>query len=492
MQEPRPPAAPVIAGGIAADEPVAAETGRAILAAGGSAADAIVAATFALAVTYPGAASLGGGGICLAHDAGKLETTAFEFLARAARPAGGAAVAAVPGMARGMAALHARFGLRDWASLLLPAERLARDGYQVSRALASELSATPALLADPAARRLFAGADGRPIGEGERLRQPELAATIRALRSGRGASDLYSGATAARLLEDSAAAGRPLAAEELRGYSVVARPAEQRPYGVHSLAFTGASPQGGVRAAELTLLLAQELSWAGAGEAAQAHMFAEAAALVAEGVAAPGEDRLPRLARAFDRARHRPVAASGRVVEQPSATGLVAVDYFGQAVACAFTLNAPFGSAKLGARTGILLAAAPEPDGRSVDALGALMLVNRNTGNVFFGAAAAGGSAAPAAIARVALETLEAKRSLKDALAAPRILPAGASDTLWVEPELAPATRAGLAARGHRLAEAGALGHAVAFYCPEGVPRQPRCEVEADPRWFGLALTVVD
>ena len=486
-----PQASPLILGGIAADEPIAAQIGRDIIATGGSAADAIVAASFALAVTYPGAASLGGGGICLVHDAVKGETVALEFLARGARSVNGAAPAAIPGMVRGLAALHARFGHAAWPGLLLPAERLARDGHMVSRALARELSVTLNLFADPVARRIFAHADGRPIDEGEKLVQPELAEVIRTLRSIRAAAEFYSGALAARLLEDSVAVGRPISAEDLRGYAVDLRPAEQRPYGAHSLAFVG-STQAGARAAELVLMLSKELSWRGADAASRAHLFAEAVALVGEGEAKAEAERVTRLARAVDTARHRGASGPRRLPEQPSATGLVAIDTYGQAVACAFTLNAPFGSAKVGSGTGILFAAPPAPDGRSTDALGVLMVVNRNTKDVYFAAAAAGGAAVAPALARVVLETLEANHNLKEALAAPRVLSSAASDTLWIEPEVTPAVRSKLVARGHRLTEVEELGHAVAFLCREGVPRTRRCEVEADPRWFGLALTAAE
>src|SRR5262249_48757175 len=141
------------AGAAVADEPRAAVIGRDVLGANGTAADAAVAMYFTLAVTLPSSAALGGGGICLAHDHEKKETLALDFLPRAA-PGGGVAL---PGNARGMAALHARYGRLKWSQLVSPAENLAAAGTPASRALAREVAtAGDKLLNDPEVARIFA------------------------------------------------------------------------------------------------------------------------------------------------------------------------------------------------------------------------------------------------------------------------------------------------------------------------------------------------
>ena len=128
-------------GGVVSDEPRSALIGRDILSAGGNAVDAAVAVYFALSVTYPHAATLGGGGLCVVHRGLKGDLEALDF--RPAIVTRNGQAAAIPGAVRGMFALHARYGAMAWESLLLPAERLARFGNPVSRALALQLADLP-------------------------------------------------------------------------------------------------------------------------------------------------------------------------------------------------------------------------------------------------------------------------------------------------------------------------------------------------------------
>ena len=153
-------------GGIAADEPRATVVALQTLTGGGTAADGAVALTFALGVTYPAAAGLGGGGVCLVYDgaAGTLES--LDFLPRAGAAGG---PVAVPGTARGMAALHARYGRVAWEDLVVQAEGLARRGAPVSPALARHLGEAAAALAqDPDLAAMFTGTGG--CARGHRVR----------------------------------------------------------------------------------------------------------------------------------------------------------------------------------------------------------------------------------------------------------------------------------------------------------------------------------
>ena len=116
----RPPVGAVgnvvgFAGGAAADEPRAVTVASDVLSAGGTAADAAVSLYFTLAATYPMAASLGGGGVCLVFDAPTATAESLEFLPRP--PVRGGSVA-VPGSVRAMSALHARYGRLRWEQLV--------------------------------------------------------------------------------------------------------------------------------------------------------------------------------------------------------------------------------------------------------------------------------------------------------------------------------------------------------------------------------------
>lgn len=497
-------------GGIVADEPHAAFVGREVLTAGGSAADAAVAAYFTLAVTYPGAASLGGGGVCLIHDYNSDRTEALEFLARRPAPASADAPrpSAVPGNVRGMFALHARYGKLDWPDLLGPAVTLARDGHPISRAFAGELGVVAAaLFADPAARAIFAQADGQPVTEGRRVRQLELAAVLSVLRT-KGPGEFYVGALGHQIAAGARAAGGNLSAEDLRDYGPRFLTPIRVPIGDHVAVFTPAPPVGGVMAAQLTRVLTQHLRYGGASAEERPHVFAEAAARIRAGTdrwlaqdrATPGggaelvsDDRLRALVDSFDRSAHVPPSSNDgapvRRPEQPSAASLVVVDSQGQAVVCNFTMNYPFGTGRIAPGTGILLAASPGVGDRDASDLGAMLVVNENTGAIFYGAAASGGSAASSALAQVVLDTLRQGTPLPEAVAAQRIHHTGWPDIVLYEPGLGAGLRTALEQRGHQTRSAPVLGRVNAFHCPDGLPRQTSCSFVTDPRGHGLALS---
>jgi gamma-glutamyltranspeptidase/glutathione hydrolase len=145
--------APSIFGYVVADEPQAALAARQILNNGGNAADAAAAAGFAMAVTLPSRAGLGGGGACIikmpAADGTAQPPVTLLFPAGAPAQAGGDRPAAVPALARGLLALQAHYGALPFASVIAPAERLA-GGSPVSPALAADLQVVGAALASSA------------------------------------------------------------------------------------------------------------------------------------------------------------------------------------------------------------------------------------------------------------------------------------------------------------------------------------------------------
>ena len=186
-------------GGVVSDEPRSALIGRNVLSAGGNAVDAAVATYFSMSVTYPGAATLGGGGICVVSQGGDDAVEAIDF--RPSLFVQGNRAVMIPGAVRGMFALHARYGRLKWEALLLPAERLARFGNPVSRAFARQIAGLPeAAFADAEFRQIFAPR-GKPLAEGEMLRQEALSATLAGIRL-RGAGEFYEGVLAATLARE--------------------------------------------------------------------------------------------------------------------------------------------------------------------------------------------------------------------------------------------------------------------------------------------------
>jgi gamma-glutamyltranspeptidase/glutathione hydrolase len=205
---------PTIFGYAVADEPQAALAARQILNEGGNAADAAAAEGFALAVTLPSRAGLGGGGGCVIKMPGS-PTTTLIFPPGPAAAAGGARPAAVPELARGLLAMQAKYGQLPFAATVVPAERLA-GGVPVSQALAADLSVVgPALLADPAAAAIFGAPSGGILQAGANLQQPDLAATLEILRT-QGVPGFYNGAFASQFTAAANQAGASLTLADLQ------------------------------------------------------------------------------------------------------------------------------------------------------------------------------------------------------------------------------------------------------------------------------------
>ncbi len=288
-------AAPAAAFGYAvADEPQAALVARQVLQEGGNAADAAAAAGFALAVTLPSRAGLGGGGACVLKvpDAAGNQRPAVALMFPPGAPAnaGGDRPAAVPNLARGLLALQARYGVLNFASVIVPAERLA-GGAPVSPALATDLQVVGnALLADPAAAAIFGSPAGGVLPAGANLSQPDLAATLETLRT-QGVSGFKTGALAVQFVTAANAAG-----------------------GNFTLADLGADPPS---------FVAPSLTTAGNDQVAFVPSTASAARIL------------------------------------PASAAFAVLDSQGGVVACAVTMNNLFGTGRVAAGTGILLAASP-------------------------------------------------------------------------------------------------------------------------------------
>ena len=313
-------------GGVATDEPRATLAARQVLSAGGTAADAAVAAGFALSVTLPSRAGLGGGGACLAYAADKKspnqgvpEAVLFTPIAPASVGANADRPAAVPMLARGLYLLHARYGSLPFEGLIVPSEQLARFGTPTPRALANDIALVAGpLLADPQARAVFSQ-NGTPLTEGQPLVQPDLGATLAQIRVS-GVGDLYTGALARRIVQASPLAGGPIALADLNGALPRLAPALVVPYRRDRVAFLPPPADGGLAAASAFSLLAQDPSALGA---ANARALAVAARWRQGGADAESLLTLP------------PISPGGSLPALPASTSVVTLDKDGNAVACA-------------------------------------------------------------------------------------------------------------------------------------------------------------
>jgi len=186
-----------IKGGVVSDEPLSALVGKHVLTSGGNAVDALVAMYFALSVTYPVSGTLGGGGICIVHNGKDGTTATVDF--RPGKYTIGNRTAVIPGVVRGLYTLHARFGRTKWEKLLIPAEKLARFGFPVSRAFARKIAKLPPdMFFHPTIRELFIS-NNMPLTEGKKLIQRRLSAIIEKVRLS-GPTGFYTGNIARDLI----------------------------------------------------------------------------------------------------------------------------------------------------------------------------------------------------------------------------------------------------------------------------------------------------
>jgi len=204
---------------IATANSYASEAGLEMLRAHGSAVDAAVAAQMVLTLVEPESSGIGGGAFVVLFDPKHKKVTTFDgremapasatpgmFLdpsgkARAHGDAvpGGLSVG-VPGDIAVLWLAHQKYGRLPWAKLFAPAIKLSRDGFPVSRKLATELRAYPQMGKMPDIHAYFYHPDGSPYAQGEMLKNPELAATLEAIAKS-GPKAFYTGAVARAIVD---------------------------------------------------------------------------------------------------------------------------------------------------------------------------------------------------------------------------------------------------------------------------------------------------
>ncbi|HTW35051.1 MAG TPA: gamma-glutamyltransferase [Rhizomicrobium sp.] len=325
------PAPPGVNGYVVGDEPLAVQSGSAILAQGGSAADAVTAMYFALSATYPVAAGLGGGGLCVVRDPASARTQVITFLSRESA-AGGAF--GVPGNVRGFSVVHQSFGRLPWQRDVSPGEGYAATGFPISEALEARLRASQdAIRLDANLSAEFLTETGAVKAAGTTVSNPELGATLTAIRIF-GPNGLYEGATANKLVAYSATQGGAFKLQELEGYPVVREAPQTVTIGGQTIYLPPRKTGSG---AYVAALLSRVINAQG-----QASVGSNPAATIAAATKATlDEFRIQSLPRDL------------------GATGFAATDNTGQAAACAVTLNGAFGSGHTAAGTGVILARAP-------------------------------------------------------------------------------------------------------------------------------------
>ena len=281
-------------GMVASTSPIASQVGVDVMKKGGNAVDAAVAVGLALAVTWPSAGNLGGGGFLLYRAAdgaseivdyrerAPLAATRDMYLDAAGkviegRSTEGHLASGVPGTVAGHALAHARHGKLPWKDVVEPARRLAAEGFIVPHHLARGLSGerTRKKLAKfPESRRIFLG-DGKPLEEGARFIQPELAATLARIQ--KDPRDFYEGKTAGLIVAEMAAHGGMITARDLAEYEPTIRAPLKGAYRGFELLTMPPPSSGGIALIQmLGMIEKHDVASMGHGSADALHLLLEA------------------------------------------------------------------------------------------------------------------------------------------------------------------------------------------------------------------------
>jgi gamma-glutamyltranspeptidase/glutathione hydrolase len=499
-------------GMVVAQEARAARVGVNILERGGNAVDAAVATGFALAVTYPRAGNIGGGGYMVIHLARDQLDTAIDY--RETAPAAmtretfldangeadplksrdSALAIGVPGSVAGLALAHAKYGSGklSLAELIAPAIALAREGIPIEGDVADSLPRAQARLGRwPATAEVFFHPDGRLLGRGDTLVQSDLAGTLTAIARD-GPSAFYRGEIARRISTAVRAAGGLMTPRDLEAYAPVERTPIHGRYRGHDIIAMPPSSSGGVILIEMLNIL-EGYSNLAADEGRRLHLAVEAMKLAYAdraaflGDPATVEAPLARLLSkqyADDRRAHvdperarpaadiRPGAAPTR--EGANTTHYSVVDGFGNAVATTTTLNFSYGVGLIAEGTGVLLnnelddfaakpgvpnaygltggdANAPGPGKRPLSSMSPTIVLK--DGNAFLVTGSPGGSRIITTVLQVILNVIDRGMPIAQAVAAPRLHHQWSPDILVVERGFPADILRALAQRGHNMVQ---------------------------------------
>jgi gamma-glutamyltranspeptidase / glutathione hydrolase len=497
---------------VASVDAIASRVGADILKRGGNAVDAAVAVALTLAVTWPEAGNLAGGGFLLLRKAdGSEEAIDYREVAPLAATRNmyldadgnvikdaslvGYKAVAVPGTVAGLALAHKRHGKLPWSDLVEPARKLAVEGFPVSQYLARSLTVKQTvdrLQKFPESWRIFER-NGRPYQMGETFVQPELAATLARIQ--KDPSDFYRGETARLIVADMQAHGGLLTAGDLARYQPTVRTPLHGTYRGYEIITMPPPSSGGVALIEmLNMLEPYDLKSMGWHSSPFVHTLVEvmrrAYADRAQFLGDADFVRVPvagLTSRSYAAVRRRDIDASRAsdskavgagqpaLYESPQTTHFTIVDPEGNVVSSTYTLNESYGSAVTVAGAGLLLndemddftskpgvpntygliqgeANAIQPKKRPLSSMTPTILLK--DGKLFMAVGSPGGSTIINSVLQVIVNVIDFGMTVQEAVDAPRFHHQWLPDKIgWEEFEFPRDTREALEKMGHIFAE---------------------------------------
>jgi gamma-glutamyltranspeptidase/glutathione hydrolase len=490
---------------------LAAEAGVAILRQGGNAIDAAVAVGYAEAVVNPCCGNIGGGGFLTAHlpdgrdifldfrETAPAGASREMYLDAAGQPVHGASLfgwkaVAVPGSVLGLDTALAEYGTLPRSIVMAASIHLARDGFVLGSADADILAHGAKLLRrDPMVARIFLRPDGSPFQAGDRLIQPELAATLQAVAD-QGPAAFYQGRIPQAVEAASHSGGGIITAADFAAYRVVETAPLSCTYRGHKILSAPPPSSGGTTICEtLNMLEGYDLHGMGFHAAEAVHVMTEALRLSffdrntylgdPAFVHAPmnrllSKDYATRL-RGLVGERATLSASLGPAVppvgEKLETTHFSVIDKAGGAVAVTYTLNGAFGSGMMAGGTGFLMndemddftlkpgapnqfglvhgeANAIAPGKRPLSSMAPTIVLKDGAVEMVVGSP--GGPRIITATLETILNVIDYGMNAQEAVDAPRLHHQWLPDVLFVEPfALSPDTTALLDQMGYRIQE---------------------------------------
>ena len=504
------PAQTVVArnGLVVAQEERAARIGIEFLDRGGNAVDAAVAVGFAMAVTYPRAGNIGGGGFMVIHLARDNRDLAIDYRETAPAAASetmfldaqgnadpeksrdSALSVGVPGTVAGLALAHAKYGSGKFtlAELIAPAIDLAEKGFQVEDDLADSLpQARERLKRWPATTAIFFNGD-QPMREGERLIQLDLADTLRAIAKD-GPDAFYRGRTAAQIAGAVVKAGGIISKDDLANYRPIERAVVRGSYRGYDIISAPPPSSGGVHLIEmLNILEGYDLARLSREESlhdmieAMKRAYADRAVFMGD----PDFVKIPvdgltskayaKSLRANIGPRSTPPAeirpGTAAEFEGRNTTHFSVIDRDGNAVSNTYTLNFSYGLGLVAEGTGVLLnnelddftskpgtanayglvgynANLPGPGKRPLSSMTPTIVMK--DGKPFLITGSPGGSRIISAVLQVIVNAIDFEMPIGQAVSAPRLHQQWQPEDVYVEPGFAPDALDALEKRGHKI-----------------------------------------
>ena len=504
-------------GMVATQEALASDIGLQILKDGGNAVDAGVAVGFALAVTLPRAGNIGGGGFMMIYDAKQGKTVALDYREKAPSSASrdmylddeGNAVSdlsryhglavGVPGTVAGLLKALEEHGTMNREQVMAPAIALAEDGIEVTAGLSESLTALSDRLQKwPSTKKVFFKPDGSAYQPGERLKQPELARSLKRIAV-QGADGFYKGKTARDIVKAVNEAGGSMSLQDLADYEAIARVPVKGDYRGYEIVSMPPPSSGGIHIIEiLNILEGYPLGDYGQNSAQTIHLMAEAMQLAyadraeylgdsdfihvpASGLTSQAyADKLRTL---IDPNKATPAATikanNPLPYESDQTTHFSIVDKDGNAIANTYTLNFSYGTGLVADGTGILLnnemddfsakpgvpngygliggdANAVEANKRPLSSMSPTLVFKDNKPYIVTGSP--GGSRIITTVTQIISNVIDHDMNIAEATHAPRIHDQWLPDEIRIEKALNVDTVKKLESMGHTVSPKSAMG----------------------------------